>query len=63
MRNEELSTKSVSKKLKMGCHTLTGAKVDNELQIVNDLMQEANNQCLVPKTAVISFKKRKRTRE
>ena len=47
----------------MGCHSVTGAKVDTELQIVNDLMQEANNQCLVQKTAVISCKKRKRTRE
>ena len=45
----------------MGCHTLTGAKVENGLQIVNDLMQEANNQFPIPKTASISFKKRKRT--
>ena len=60
-RNEGLSTKSGSKILKMGCHTLTGAKVENGLQIVNDLMQEANNQCLIPKIASTSFKKRKRT--
>ena len=60
-RNEGVSTKSCSKIQKMGCHALAGAKPDTELQIVNDLMQEANNQCLIPKTASISFKKRKRT--
>ena len=47
----------------MGCHILTGAKADTELQIVNDLMQEAINHRLVPKTAIISFKKRRRTPE